>query len=655
MGELRRIASEGIPKEEIDAALLSMEFSHREIRRSGGPYSLAWLRRSLRGWLHGTKPWDSLLFMPSFSLLKERLTKDNRYFESLIQKYFIDNPHRALVVIEPQEGYLEKQKAALAASLAKREAALTSGERQAITEKSAELDRIQSEGEDPAALATIPHLSRKDLSREIEITPRELHDAAGVPVLTHSLFTNGITYIDIAFPLDVLSPEDYRWLPLFSRCIVSMGLPGMDYAAVSSLLARTTGGFHAVLETGSPVPGTAAAVSTPGGILDLCGRDWLMYRLKALDEKTAAALELAQRLITEADFSDKRRLRDLVLEMKNEVDSSLAPAGHSYAASRAGLGFSRSKTVEEIWSGLEQLNFVHTIVDGDITNLDIAGISRTLTSLRDRIKAGGCIVNITASAESLPGSLRLIEGEWSRFGPPKPRNPASQGVEPFLSLLRMSTVASSAKRPAEVFASPSLQVGFAALSLPGASYTSREHAAELVLSHQLSTGALWEDIRMKGGAYGAFAHPDGIEKMFFLSTYRDPNPLRSLGAFGSILQGRAGQKADEEALEKAIIGSYAKETRPRTAAEKGGADFSRFLYGVDDRHRARKLQSLVDITDGELAAAARRLAGAAAGPQAGAAPNAAPILEASSIIIAGTEAAKEAAARLGVEVQGLPV
>jgi Zn-dependent M16 (insulinase) family peptidase len=387
-----------------------------------------------------------------------------------------------------------------------------------------------------------------------------------------------------------------------------------------------------------------------------------MYRLKALDEKTAASLELAQRLITEADFSDQRRLRDLVLEMKNEVDSSLAPSGHSYAALRAGLGFSRSRTVEEIWTGLEQLNFVHAIVDGNI-----ADISRTLTSLRDRIRAGGCIVSITASAESLPGSLKLIEGEWSRFGPPRPRNPASQGVAPFLSLLGTPVATHSAepsaaypdgssashpaelpvKRPAEVFASPSLQVGFAALALPGASFTSREHAAELVLSHQLSTGALWEDIRMKGGAYGAFAHPDGIEEIFFLSTYRDPNPFRSLGAFGTILNGRAGQKADEDALEKAIIGSYAKETRPHTAAEKGSADFSRFLYGVDDRHRARKLQALIDITDEDLAAAARRLA--EAGQQNGAS------VEASSIIIAGAGAAKEAAARLGVAVQELPV
>jgi Zn-dependent M16 (insulinase) family peptidase len=186
-------------------------------------------------------------------------------------------------------------------------------------------------------------------------------------------------------------------------------------------------------------------------------------------------------------------------------------------------------------------------------------------------------------------------------------------------------------------------VGFAALSLPGAPYNRPEHAAELVLSHHLSTGALWEDIRMKGGAYGAFAQPDGVEGRFCCSTYRDPNPQRSASAFAAILQKQAETPLDEETLEKAVIGSYAKETRPRTAAEKGGADFSRFLYGIDDQHRKHKLQALVGSTGPDLTAAARRLAEAASGTAA------------STSIIAGTAAAKEAAAQLGVAVTELPV
>ncbi|MDR2053586.1 MAG: insulinase family protein [Treponema sp.] len=631
MGELARCVREGIPRAEIEAALLGMEFSNREIRRAGGPYSLVWLRRSLHGWLYGTKPWESLLFVPNFTRFKERLAPGSRYMESLIQKYLLDNPHRALVTVEPEEGYLEKKEAALAASLAAREAALSAEERRTIREKSEELERIQSAGEDPLALKAIPHLSRKDLEVNIEAVPRELHDLRGVPALSHGLFTNGISYIGAAFPVDTLPPEDYPWLPLFARAVVSVGLPGMDYAAVSSLLAGSAGGLNASLQTGSALSGSASAVPTPSGIFDLAGRDWIIYRLKALDEKAAAALDLTLRLVTEADFSDLRRLKDLVLEMKNDSDSSLAPAGHTYAAARAARFFSRSLAVEEIWGGLEQLSFVRRIVA-----CDIAETSRILTGIRDRLRAAGVVVNITASPESLPASLSLAATKFGPLGAPGPRFPASREAFPALRETPGAAYAS-----AEVFSSPSLQVGFAAVSMPASPFTRREHAAELALAHHLSTGALWEDIRMKGGAYGAFAHPDGMERCFSCSTYRDPNPLRSAGVFAAVLQKQARTPVDEETLEKAVIGSYAKETRPRTPSEKGAADFLRFLYGIDDRHRERKLRALVNSSGAELAEAAQRLAGTA-GRQA-------------LSIIAGPAAAKEAAARLGVDVQELPV
>jgi Zn-dependent M16 (insulinase) family peptidase len=329
MGELRRLVDEGIPQEEIEAALLSLEFSHREIRRSQGPWSLVWLRRSLRGWLHGGKPWETLCFVPSFTELKKRIAADSHYFESLIKKYLLDNPHRALIVVEPDPKFLEQKEATLSSRLDATLTSLSAAERRAIQDKAAELARIQGEGEAPAALATIPHLSRKDLSPDIEIVPRTLHDIAGLPVLTHDLFTNGVTYIDLAFPIDTLTPEDYPYLKLFADISLAMGLPGLDYGEVSSLLARTVGDLHGSLQTGSvATPGTARTVALPGGIFDLAGRDWFIIRLKTLDEKLIPSLDLLQRVLRDADFSDLNRIRDLVLEIKNDTASSLAPAGH---------------------------------------------------------------------------------------------------------------------------------------------------------------------------------------------------------------------------------------------------------------------------------------------------------------------------------------
>jgi Zn-dependent M16 (insulinase) family peptidase len=634
--ELRRLAAEGIPREQIEAALLSMEFSNREIRRAGGPYSLVWMRRSLRSWLHGGKPWDSLLFAGPFGELKRSLAADSRYFEKLIRRYLIDNPHRALISVDPQPGFQEKQDAALAAELAQKEAALTGEERRSIIGKAAELEKLQSEKDSPEALAAIPHLSRKDLVPDIETVPRELSDARGIPVLSHEIFTNGISYGDFFLPLDILESNDYPWLPLFSRSIVSLGLPGMDYAEVSGLLARTAGSFYATLHSGSVQRGSSATIPLPTGTLDLAGRDWLHFRLKALDEKMPAALDLARRLITEADFSDRRRVRDLVLEMKNDGDAGLAPGGHSYAGCRSGRFFSRAKAVDEVWNGITQLETIHSIAA-----MDIDEICAALIRIRDTlINHGGLLANIAGSAAAIATAQGELAKQFSALGAPRPRKLRPEDPAPCSA----PAYAPAGPAPkAEVLASPSLQVGFAAMTLPGAFFAGREAGTEAVLAHWLSTGALWEELRMKGGAYGAFANPDGMEGVFSLATYRDPNALRSLEAFPAILKEAALKAPDGEELAKAVIGSFARETRPRSPGEKALADCLRFLYGIEDSRRKAKLDSIVATTAAELAAAAGRLA--ASGETGPGIPT----------VIAGAAEAEKTAAKLGVEIRMLPV
>jgi Zn-dependent M16 (insulinase) family peptidase len=505
-------------------------------------------------------------------------------------------------------------------------------ERERIRSASAELARVQAESDSPEALATIPHLSRADLSREVEAIPRRIDDVAGFPAVVHELFTNGIGYADFAFPADVLEPADYLYLPLLSRVLVASGLPGMDWGKTAGLLARTTGGFYAVLQTSSPAPGAARAAATPSGILDLVGRDWVVFRLKALEDQIPAAIALARRLIVEADLDDLDRLRDLVIEYRNDFDSSLAPGGHSYAAGRAGLPFSRSRAVDEIWGGLTQLEFAHAV-----SGMDVSAVSRKLSSLRDKLAgASGLLVNLTGSRECIAAAEKAVAAEFAAFGVPRPRCAASEDPAAFFALVGIGG-------SAEVRSSPSLQVGFGALAYPAAPFAVPEQAAEIVLAHRLSTGSLWEEIRMKGGAYGAFAYPDGLEPVFTLSTYRDPSPDRSLEAFRSALEEAASDSAESDELEKAIIGTYSKETRPRAPADKGFSDFMRLLYGIEDSARRRKLSAIVDMDAGRVAAAARRLSDADKNGAGRAA------------VVAGGAAADKAAAALGCPKKELPV
>jgi len=626
LDELKRLSTEGIPRREIDSALQYIEFTQREIKRSRGPFSLVWMTRSLRSWLHGCKPWESLLLTPPLNEIKRRLAKDDRYFESLIRKYLLGNPHRALVVVEPQADFLPKQEAGLAEKLSKTMLGFSADEKRSIVDKCANLEKVQNESDSPEALARIPHLSRGDLSPEPDLTPRRHEDLGGIPALCHDLFTNGISYMDIAFPLDVLPKDDYLWLPFFSRAVTSVGLPGLDYAEVSSLLAQTVGGFSSFLQSSSPVPAANGdpLLQTASGAFDLAGRDWMVYCVKCLDEKAEPSLDLVLRLISEADFSDERRVKDLVMEMKNQLFSGFSHYGAWYAASRANRPASASMRTEENWNGLSHLLFAHRLA-----KMDTGEIIAKLRFLRETISSHGVIVNLAGSTEALRNNGSAIAKRFARFGPPKPgRNNAETPDR------------NTANEVNEVFASPSLQIGFAAKALKAAPFDTKSQTSEAVLSHYLSTGALWENIRMKGGAYGASASSNGLERCFSLSTYRDPAPLRSLDTFSAILKSQAATPIEESELVKTIIGCYARETSPRTPASKSIGDFLRFVSRIDNGCRKRNLERLIGITANDVANAVE---GLAAQKPFG------------RVVITGMKDAEQIAKSLGTEVQELPV
>jgi Zn-dependent M16 (insulinase) family peptidase len=186
-----------------------------------------------------------------------------------------------------------------------------------------------------------------------------------------------------------------------------------------------------------------------------------------------------------------------------------------------------------------------------------------------------------------------------------------------------------------------MQTGFAASSFPALPVNHEGRVPELAFCHRLSTGALWEHIRMKGGAYGAFAEADSLEKVLTFSTYRDPEPCRSLEAFPQILEREARLSLDADAVAKTIIGAYSKIKQPSTNAAKGFSDLIRFFSNMNEEMRAQTLRRLLQTDAQDLAKAAgdaaKRFSGGAA------------------VVIAGERAAEKAASALGVAVTRLPV
>lgn len=591
LATIREVVEKGLPPKAKEAAIHAFVFSNREVRRDSTSFGLKLLFRSLRGWLHGSGPEATLSFTRVLARAEEAMKADPRWLEGLARKWLLDNPHRATVTVRPEEGLFEKRKAEETAALAAREAAFDEAAKAAVREAQAHLAAIQDAPDSAESLALLPMLRVEDLPREVERIERLRGEASGVPLTIKPVFTNGIVYLELAFPLDSLPLGAQAWMPMLSRFIAGAGLPGMGWAEVAEELALAAGNFGASLDAGSLAadtgrgPGRGLGQGRRGD-----SRAFVIIRLKALADRFPRALELALRLLSGADSGDKLRLEDLLAELGNDIVSAIVPAGNSFAIARANASFGHSLAIEDLWRGTSQVSFIKRLR----AEKDGGALAASLEALRSGIFVReGLRASLSADPGLVDGATAALAAELTRLpASAKPAWPASPSFD--------------APSRHEAW-SISAQVGYAAAACPSSRFGEAEFAPTSILMHHLTRGAFWDELRVRRGAYGASAWLESLEGVACFSTYRDPSPARSIGYFREALLAAAGGEGMEAAMES-VIGASGRDLKPLLPEERSAVDFRRELFGITDELRQAKRDGMLACTSSDLQAAAARLA-----------------------------------------------
>lgn len=578
--ELERYAHEGLPADLVEGVLAAYEFSVREVKAGGMGRRL--MSRSLLGWLHGAAPEAALAFAEPMARIRSELAAGQPVFETLIRQYLLDNPHRSSLYFQPDEGLQAAEAQALEAKLAAKLEQLSEAERQAIRKQSEALEAHQSAGESAEAQASLPALTLADIPAKVEHIAAKVQPHHGLELITHEGFTNGIAYVDLAFDLAHLSLDDYKDLLVFKSVIDRMGTKTLDYELLARRLQLTTGGVNF----------RASADTSVAGRL----KETFWVRLKMLSQNIPAALDLLGQLLTAVRWDDLERLEDLVVEQRNEALSSLVPDGIGYAFARASSGLTVSGRLNEQLGGLSAVEVLRGLLPENEAErrASLQALSQRLSALAGKIfQRSHLAAGLTGESAFLPELKHEVTALLERL----PERPV------------VAVAKTRADVPAgchEVYKIPAT-VGFSALAVPASRLGQAGHPAELLLAHHLGTGYLWEHIRMKGGAYGAFADANPFEGIFGLMTYRDPNLLESLEHFRKALEEMAEQALTAEELELDIIGTVGSELRPRSAGENGYLFLMRHNLGVTDHLRQSKRDALLGLKPADIQAAAKRL------------------------------------------------
>jgi len=563
---LNRLARSGIDPKTMEAALNTIEFRLRENNTGSFPRGLSLMLRSLTTWLYDADPLTQLAFEGPLEAVKSKARSDKGFFEGMIREVFLSNPHRTTVILEPDQGLREREAADEEERLRQARAVMGPSELEAVVENTRELKRLQGTPDPPEALATIPMLSVEDLDRENKAIPMAFPEGEGIRTLFHDLFTNGIAYVDVGFDLRHLPAEYLPYAPLMGRAFVELGTEKEDFVALTQRISGRTGGIHPQLFTSAKRDSRGSAA-------------WLFLRGKALVGQVEALFDILHDMLLTVRWDNRERFRQMVMEEKARVEQKLVPAGHQMVGLRLRSHFGEAHWAAEQMSGISYLLFVRKLARA--VNDDWPGVLAALERMHQTLlNQGAMIANITVDRAGWDRVAPHLKGLSQAL----PEGPAADPEWP------------SADIPLfEGLTIPS-QVNYVGKGANLYDLGYRFHGSALVIARYLRNAWLWDQVRVQGGAYGAFCQMDRLSGALAFVSYRDPNLLQTIEIFDRTARFLEETTLSHEELSKAVIGAIGDLDTYMLPDAKGFASLVRYLRGDTDEARQRMREEILGTT-----------------------------------------------------------
>jgi len=580
---LRNLATRGFDRELVEGTLHQVEFHGKEIVRSAYPYGIILMGRVFHTWLYDGDPLTGLNFPRIIDDIRKQWESHPGLFQAVVQKWFIDNPHRLLSVLKPDKSYQSELEDAFRKKMATLKASLTHEKLAHIQTEALALKKFQSEPDTADAAATLPKLRIGDISRSIERIPTEKTVHYGVTAMMHNLFTNGIAYLDAAFDISDIPEELQPYLPILGKLMTNMGTAGLDYEQMAKRIVLKTGGIGYQLSAGMTKDGTVT---------------WqkMIFRVKALHRNVGDAVNILSDILIAGDLSDDARMRDLISERKNGLQASVVPSGHIFARRAAGASLSTAAYRDEQWHGRTQLRFINRLAEQ--FGAGKKEFHEKLDRLREMIfQKERLFLNMTADSEGLSflteGLADLICRLSSGKGVGNPDIPHGS--------------------PLHVGVAIPAQVAYVAMVLPAPSYADPLSASLFLLSRELSSGYLYKQIRVQGGAYGGMSQYDPVSGTFSFLSYRDPHIIRTIDVYRDAFHVTSEKRLSRDELDKAIIGTIGALDKPMDPSSRGYVAMIRDFTGLTDEDRLKFRNDIMDMDPDRLQKAARDFFTPAAG------------------------------------------
>lgn len=546
---LKEVVKTGINKEALLAGINSSEFKFREADFGQFPKGLLFGLNCLDSWLFDDmKPFIHLECLGTFAKLRKAVDTD--YFEKLIQEYLLDNTHGSSVTVKPKRGLGNEREEALAKELSDYKASLSDEEIKKLIEDTEHLKKYQEEPSSDEDLRKLPMLTRADMKKNAMPFSNIEDELLDVKVVRHDIESNGIDYISFLFDAGDFAQSELGYLGFFTNALGLVSTEKYSYTDLANATNIYTGGIST---------GTA---SHP----DIKDRNNFVFKfevkLKVLEKNLDKALELMEQMLLSSDFTDTKRLGELVAQIKARLQANLSSSGHLVAAMRSMSSFSRYALYQDELKGIA---FYRSIcrIEKELSESP-KSVSDKLAAIAKKLFARNrMLISFTGNNEAYGNAKPSLEKVIAGFN-------------------KMSAVGNQAEvhfnTAKEAFIDAS-QIQYVAKTgdfiCEGYEYTGALRLLRIILSYDY----LWINVRVKGGAYGCMNTFLRSGESYFVS-YRDPNLSDTLDVYDRIPEYIKNFSPDERDMTKYIIGTFSALDTPMNPEAKGSRSLSAYLEGI---------------------------------------------------------------------------
>ena len=546
---LKEVVKTGINKEALLAGINSSEFKFREADFGQFPKGLLFGLNCLDSWLFDDmKPFIHLECLGTFAKLRKAVDTD--YFEKLIQEYLLDNTHGSSVTVKPKRGLGNEREEALAKELSDYKASLSDEEIKKLIEDTEHLKKYQEEPSSDEDLRKLPMLTRADMKKNAMLFSNIEDELLDVKVVRHDIESNGIDYISFLFDAGDFAQSELGYLGFFTN---ALGLVSTEKYSDTDLANATN------IYTGGSSTGTA---SHP----DIKDRNNFVFKfevkLKVLEKNLDKALELMEQMLLSSDFTDTKRLGELVAQIKARLQANLSSSGHLVAAMRSMSSFSRYALYQDELKGIA---FYRSIchIEKELSESPKSVSDKLAAIARKLFARNRMLISFTGNNEAYCNAKPSLEKVIAGFD-------------------KMSAVGNQAEvhfnTAKEAFIDAS-QIQYVAKTgdfiCEGYEYTGALRLLRIILSYDY----LWINVRVKGGAYGCMNTFLRSGESYFVS-YRDPNLSDTLDVYDRIPEYIKSFSPDERDMTKYIIGTFSALDTPMNPEAKGSRSLSAYLEGI---------------------------------------------------------------------------